>query len=187
VRTTRAWVVVYAPDCEEAIEAGHLECSHRRLRPYEDEQLTSLRMLAPARGEEQGKRGRVDEGDRAEVDDQVTHFAVKTLSVLGRRGTDKGLVAPTAVRFRPNRLYQRLFDGRGAVQVELACEDKNRCLASIPLEGQRKIAWPGGPGLRRCALADPRRPLARSTNFVWRGLDLLIAHHDVSLYPFVMK
>jgi len=88
VRTARAWVVVQSPECEEAIEAGHLECSHRRLRPDEDEQLTSLRMLAPARSEEQGKRGRVDEGDQAEVDGQVTHLPVKTLSVLGRGDTE---------------------------------------------------------------------------------------------------
>ena len=40
--------VVQSPDCEEAIEAGRLERSHRRLRPDEDEQLASLRMLASA-------------------------------------------------------------------------------------------------------------------------------------------
>ena len=83
-------------------------------------------------------------------------------------------MAPIAVQFRPDRLCQRLFDGRGAVQVELAGEDKNRRFAPIPLEGQRKIAWPGDPGLGRCALAGPRRPSARSTNFGWSGLDLLV-------------
>ena len=67
----------------------------------------------------------------------MTHFPVKTLL------------------FRPNRLCQGLFDGRGAVQVEFAGEDKNRRFAPIPLEGQCKIAWPGGPGLGRCALAGP--------------------------------
>jgi hypothetical protein len=40
--------VVQSPDCEEAIEADRLERSHRRLRPDEDEQLASLRMLASA-------------------------------------------------------------------------------------------------------------------------------------------
>jgi hypothetical protein len=174
VRTARGWVVVQSPDCEEAIEAGHLECSHRRPRPDEDEQLTSLRTLAPARSEEQGKRGRVDEGDQAEVDGQVTHFPVKTVSVRGRGDTEKGFVVPIAVQFQPNRLCQRPFDGRGAVQVELASEDKNRCLAPIPLESQGEIAWPGGPG----ALTAPRRTSARSTNLGCSGLDLLIVHHD---------
>ena len=88
MRTVRAWVVVQAPDCEEPIEAGHLECSHRRLRSDEDEQLTSLRTLAPARSEEQGERGQVDEGDQAEVDGQLTHVPVKTLSVLAGGDTE---------------------------------------------------------------------------------------------------
>ena len=76
--------VVQSPDCEEAIEAGRLERRHRRLRPDKDSQLASLRLLAPARAEEQDERGRVDEGDQAEVDGQAAHFLAKTLSILGR-------------------------------------------------------------------------------------------------------
>jgi hypothetical protein len=84
-------------DCEEAIEAGRFDRSHRRPRPGEDEQLASLRMLASARAEEQDERGRVDEGDQAEVDGQVVHFLVKTLSVLARWRAEYGFVAPIAV------------------------------------------------------------------------------------------
>jgi len=131
-----SWFVVQSPDCEETIEAGRLEHSHRRLRPDEDEQMASLRMLAPARVEEQAERGRVDEVDRAEVDDQVTH------SIAAQVGS--------------NRLCQGVFDRRGAIQVELASEDENRFLAPITLEGQRKIAMAGGPGLRPYALEGSR-------------------------------
>jgi hypothetical protein len=174
----RAWVVVQSPDFEEAIQAGHLECSHRRLRPDEDEQLTFLLMLAPARSEEQGERGPVDEGDQAEIDGQVTHVRMKTLSLLALVTIEQALVAPIAVQFRPDRLCQRLFDGRGAIEIEFTSEDKNRCFVPIPLEGQRKIVWPSGHGLRRCARTRPRPPSARSTNFRWSGLDQLIAQHD---------
>ena len=80
----------------------------------------------------------------------MAHFLLKTLSVLSRG------VAPIAVQLRSNRLCQRVFDRRGAVQVELASEEKNRCLAPIPLEGQRKIALDGGLGLRPWVHEGPR-------------------------------
>ena len=131
-----SWFVVRPPDCEETIEAGRLERSHRRLRPDEDEQMASLRMLAPARGEEQEERGRVDERDQAEVDGQVARLI--------------------AAQLGSNRLCQGVFDRRGAIQVELASEDENRCLAPITLEDQRKIAMAGGPGLRPYALERSR-------------------------------
>jgi hypothetical protein len=72
-------------------------------------------MLAPARAEEQEERGRVDESDQAEIDDQVTH------SIAAQLGC--------------NRLCQGIFDRAGVIQVELASEDENRCLAPIKLEG----------------------------------------------------
>ena len=130
-----SWFVVRPPDCEETIEAGRLERSNRRLRADEDEQMASVRMLAPARTEEQVERGRVDESDQAEVDGQVVH------SIAAQLGC--------------NRLCQGLFDRRGAVQVELASEDENRCFAPIALESQRKIAM-AGPGLRPYALEGSR-------------------------------
>jgi hypothetical protein len=123
-----SWFVVRPPDCEETIEAGRLERSHRRLRTDEDKQMASLRMLAPARANEQEERGRVDESDQAEVDGQVAH------SIAAQLGF--------------NRLCQGIFDRRGAIQVELASEDENRCLAPTTLEGQCKIVFPGGSGLR---------------------------------------
>jgi len=98
--------------------------------------MASLRMLAPARAEEQEERGRVDESDQAEVDGQVAH------SIAAQLGF--------------NRLCQGIFDRRGAIQVELASEAENRCLAPIALEGQRKIAMAGGPGLRPYALEGSR-------------------------------
>ena len=88
--------VVQSPDCEETIEARCLERSHRRLRPDEDEQLAPVRLLASARAEEQAERGHVDESDHAKVDSQVAHFC------------------------------QRVFDRRGAEEVELASEDEHR-------------------------------------------------------------
>jgi hypothetical protein len=130
------WFAVQSPDCEETIETRRLEHSHRRLRPNEDEQMASLRMLAPARAEEQEERGRVDESDQAEVDGQVTH------SIPAQLGS--------------NRLCQGVLDRAGAIQVELASEDENRCLAPITLEGQRKIAMAGGPGSRPYALEGSR-------------------------------
>jgi hypothetical protein len=130
------WLVLHPPDRKETIEPDHLERSHRRLRPDEDEQLASSGMLAPARGKEQGERGRVDEGDRAEVDGEAANFLARSL--------------------RNNCPCQRVLNFRGAVEVELASEDKNRCSSSVPLEGKREVAdRPGGPGLR------PRR-FARS-------------------------
>ena len=105
-------------------------------------------MLAPARAEEQGERGRVDESDQAEVDGQVAHFGVNTLSVLGQGRAEEGFVAPIAVQLGSNRLCQGVFDRGGAVQVELASEDEDRCFAPITLEGERKIVLPDGPGLR---------------------------------------
>ena len=77
-----SWFLVQSPDCEKAIETRGLERSHRRLRPDEDEQLASLRVLAPARGEEQAERCRVDEGDQAEVDGEVANSPIKALSAL---------------------------------------------------------------------------------------------------------
>jgi hypothetical protein len=67
-------VVVSAPDCEQAVEAGDLEGGHRRLRPDEHEQLTSSRLLMPAGGKEQRERGQVDEGNRPQIDGEVAHF-----------------------------------------------------------------------------------------------------------------
>jgi hypothetical protein len=128
--------VIRPPDCEETIEAGRFERSHRRLRTDEDEQMASLRMLVPARAEEQQERGRVDESDQAQVDGQVAH------SIAAQLGS--------------SRLCQSVFDRRGAIQVELASEDENRFLAPITLEGQRKIAVAGGAGSRPYALDGSR-------------------------------
>ena len=98
--------------------------------------MASLLLLALARAEEQEERGRVDESDQAQVDGQVAH------SIAAKLGF--------------NRLCQGVLDRRGAIQVELASEEKNRCLAPIPLEGQRKIALHGGLGLRPWVLEGPR-------------------------------
>ena len=98
--------------------------------------MASLRMLVPARAEEQQERGRVDESDQAQVDGQVAR------SIAAQLGS--------------SRLCQSVFDRRGAIQVELASEDENRFLAPITLEGQRKIAVAGGAGSRPYALDGSR-------------------------------
>ena len=113
------WVVVHPSDREPAIEAGHLERSHGRLRPDDDDQLAPSGMLAPARSKEQGERGRVDEGDRAEVDREAAHFFARNLTAIDGAPADCGF-GPIAVQQGSNRPCQGFLDFRGAVAVELA-------------------------------------------------------------------
>ena len=150
-------VVLHPPDRKKTIEAGHLERTHRRLRPNEDEQLASLGMLVPARSKEQCERGRVDEGDRAEVDGKAANLLARNLRAIAGAPVECGF-APVAARQGSNCPRQSVLDFRGAVEVELATEDKNGCFSPVPLEGKREVVDRpgGGPGLRPRRFASPR-------------------------------
>src|SRR5919108_440572 len=114
-------LVVFAPDREEAVEAGHLEGGHRRLRPDENEQLASSRLLMPAGGKKQRNCGRVDECDRPQIDGEVAHLLGRHL-VGARELTVRYEATPAVVQLESDRLCQRLFHLGGAVEVELAGE-----------------------------------------------------------------
>jgi hypothetical protein len=150
-------VVLHPPDRKKTIEAGQLERTHRRLRPNEDEQLASLGMLVPARSKEQCERGRVDEGDRAEVDGKAANLLARNLRAIAGAPVECGF-ALVAARQGSNCPRQSVLDFRGAVEVELPTEYKNGCSSPVPLEGKREVVdLPGGgPGLRPRGFPSPR-------------------------------
>lgn len=108
------------PDQEEAIEASDLERSRRRLRSDENEQVAPSSVLTPACSQEEGERGRVEEGHGAQID----HDAARSLArvLLGLDG-----------------VYERALDLGGAVEIQLAGENEDGCPVCTALEGEREV------------------------------------------------